>query len=133
MAHILLIDDNRDNRNVTELILVDAGHTVVSAGDGIRGVQIAICVNPDLILMDLCLPVLDGWEATRRLKATTTTCHIPVIAFTAQVDDESLARAHAAGCVAVIAKPFDLDALLAAIARVLRQPPPTDYPQGISA
>jgi CheY-like chemotaxis protein len=119
MAHILLIEDYRDNRDVTELILADAGHTVVSARDGAAGLRLAARAHPDLILMDLALPVLDGWEATRRLKANPCTCHIPVVAFTAQVDEVALSRAMAAGCTAVISKPFELEDLLDNITCVL--------------
>jgi two-component system cell cycle response regulator DivK len=119
MAHILLIEDYQDTRDVTELILIDAGHTVVSAGDGKLGLHLAARVQPDLILMDLNLPLLDGWEATRRLKANPLTQHIPVVAFTAYVADEELARAMTAGCEAVIAKPFELDALLTQVAALL--------------
>ena len=119
MAHILIIEDNRDNRDVTELVLADAGYTVVSAGDGLRGLEIALHAHPDLILMDLALPLLDGWEATCRLKTNPTTQHIPVVAFTAQVDQDALTRAVAAGCVAVIAKPFEIDTLLHDVEAVL--------------
>jgi two-component system, cell cycle response regulator DivK len=121
MAHILIIEDNRDNRDVTELILADAGYTVVSAGDGIRGLAIAMHVHPDLILMDLTLPRLDGWETTRHLKANPTTRHIPIIAFTAHVMHDDIARAVAAGCVAVIAKPFEISTFLSQIEAVLAQ------------
>jgi two-component system, cell cycle response regulator DivK len=121
MAHILIIEDNRDNRDVTELILLDAGYTVVSAGDGLRGLAIALHAHPDLILMDLVLPHLDGWEITRHLKANPATRHIPIIAFTAHVLPEDIARALAAGCVAVIAKPFEISTFLSQVEAVLAQ------------
>ncbi len=69
MAHILIIDDHRDIRALTELILLDADQTVSSAPDGVRGVQRAVSDQPDLILMDLALPFLDGWAATRQRPA----------------------------------------------------------------
>jgi two-component system cell cycle response regulator DivK len=119
MAHILLIEDYRDTRDVTELILIEAGHTVRSARDGMQAVECAAHDQPDLILMDLTLPLLDGWEATCRLKANPTTRHIPVVAFTAQVDQDALTRALAAGCVAVIAKPFEIDTLLSELVALL--------------
>ena len=119
MPHILLIEDYRDNREVAKLILNDAGYRVTTAGDGLRGVQIAIQCHPDLVLMDLALPWLNGWEATQRLKATPATCSIPVVAFTAHVLPDDLARARAAGCSAVIAKPFEIDTLLSQIAVLL--------------
>jgi two-component system, cell cycle response regulator DivK len=119
MAHILIIEDYRDNRDVTKLILADAGHTVSSASDGVRGLYLAARDQPDLILMDLALPRLDGWTATRRLKTYPLTWHIPVVAFTAHVTQEDIARAGAAGCVAVITKPFEIDTLLTTVATVL--------------
>ena len=119
MALILLIEDYRDNRDVTKLILADAGHRVSSASDGVRGLYLAARDQPDLILMDLALPGLDGWAATQRLKAYPLTWHIPVVAFTAHVTHEDIARARAAGCVAVITKPFEIDTLLNTIALVL--------------
>ena len=120
MASILLIEDNPDNRELTELILTEAGHQVATAKDGIHGLYLAARDQPDVILMDLALPKLDGWAATQRLKAYPATCHIPVIAFTAHVIEEDLERARAAGCVAVVAKPFDIDVLLDEIAAVER-------------
>lgn len=112
MAHILVVEDTHDNREVAELILRDAGYTVQSAADGESGITAASAERPDLILMDLSLPWVDGWEATRRLKANPDTCDIPVIAFTAHVLEGDTERARAAGCAAVIAKPFDIDVFL---------------------
>jgi CheY-like chemotaxis protein len=112
MAHILVVEDTHDNREVAELILRDAGYTVKSASDGESGITAASVERPDLILMDLSLPWVDGWEATRRLKANPDTCDIPVIAFTAHVLEGDAERARAAGCAAVIAKPFDIDMFL---------------------
>ena len=119
MQHILVVEDYRDNREVAKLILSDAGYDVSTAGDGLRGVQMAIQYHPDLVLMDLSLPWLNGWEATQRLKATPATRSIPVVAFTAHVLPDDLARARAAGCSAVIAKPFEIDTLLSEIAALL--------------
>lgn len=124
MAHILIIDDYPDNRDVTQLILADAGHTVSSANDGIRGLYLAARDQPDLILMDLALPRLDGWTATQCLKAYPLTRHIPVVAFTAHVTQEEIVSASAAGCVAVITKPFEIDTLLNTVATVLALPAP---------
>jgi two-component system, cell cycle response regulator DivK len=121
MPHILLIEDYRDTREVAELILSDAGYIVTTTGDGLRGVAMAAQCQPDLVLMDLGLPYLDGWQATQRIKATPTTQHIPVIAFTAYVTPEELTRAITAGCDAVIAKPFEIDILLHNVATVLAQ------------
>jgi two-component system, cell cycle response regulator DivK len=124
MFHILVVEDYRDNREVAKLILSDAGYHVSTAGDGLQGVRMAIQYHPDLVLMDLSLPWLNGWQATQRLKATPATRSIPVVAFTAHVLPDDLARARAAGCSAVIAKPFEIDMLLNAIAVLLTQPAP---------
>jgi len=133
MAHILIIDDYRDIRVLTELILSDAGHTVISARDGVRGVQLAVSDQPDLILMDLALPCLDGCAATRQLKANPGTQHIPVVAFTVQITQDALARAGAAGCVTVIPKPFEIDRLLHEVAAVLAQQVPPGGRQPVGA
>src|SRR4051794_40306771 len=108
MPHILIVEDYRDNREVTELILQDAGYQVTTAMNGLRGVQLATQITPDLILMDLGMPVLNGWEATRRLKASSATCSIPIIGLTAFVSPEHLDSARDAGCMTVIAKPFEI-------------------------
>src|SRR5262245_24655032 len=112
MAYILLVEDTQDNRAIAELILRDAGHTVLSVADGESGMAAAADLHPDLILMDLALPCVDGWEATRRIKANPATRDIPVVAFTAHVLQEDADRAREAGCAAVIAKPFEIGALL---------------------
>lgn len=112
MASVLVVEDYRDSRSVVELILRDALHSVMTAPDGVVGVELALRIKPDVILMDLAMPNMDGFEATRQLKASPTTCSIPVIAFTAQVDEDSIKQAVRAGCVAVIAKPFEIDTLL---------------------
>ena len=121
MAHILVVEDARDNRTIAELILQSAGHTVVSVGDGASAVAMAASTRPDAILMDLSLPQLDGWEATRRLKANPSTKDIPVIAFTAHTLPSDLERARAAGCATVIAKPFEIDFFLAQIDALLAE------------
>jgi two-component system, cell cycle response regulator DivK len=121
MAHILIVEDAPDNRTIAELILQNAGHTVVSVGDGASAVCVAVITQPDAILMDLSLPQLDGWEATRRLKANPATRDIPVIAFTAHILPSDLDRARAAGCATVIAKPFEIDVFLAQIDALLDQ------------
>jgi CheY-like chemotaxis protein len=133
MFHILVVEDYRDNREVARLILSDAGYNVSTAGDGLRGVQLAIQCHPDLVLMDLSLPRLNGWEATQRLKATPATRFIPVVAFTAHVLPDDLARAHAAGCSAVIAKPFEIDTLLNEIAALLAQPARQQWRRSVGA
>jgi two-component system, cell cycle response regulator DivK len=121
MAYILLVEDTQDNREIAEIILRDAGHTVLSVADGASGMIAAVTAQPDLILMDLALPKIDGWEATRRIKANPATRDIPVIAFTAHVLQEEAERARAAGCAAVIAKPFEIDMLLEQIDTLISQ------------
>src|SRR5689334_13348392 len=121
MAHILIVEDAPDNRAIAELILQNAGHTVTSVGDGASAVCVAASLRPDAILMDLSLPQLDGWEATRRLKANPATCDIPVIAFTAHILPSDIERARAAGCATVIAKPFEIDEFLAQVAELIDQ------------
>ena len=130
MPHILIIEDYRDTREVTALILNDAGYTVTTAGDGLLGVQLAVQWLPDLVLMDLALPRMNGWDVTERLKATPATQHIPVVAFTAHVLPEDISRACVAGCCAVITKPFDIDALLTAIATMLAPSTERAYSRG---
>jgi CheY-like chemotaxis protein len=121
MAYILLVEDTQDNRAIAELILREAGHTVLSVADGESGMAAAAALHPDLILMDLALPFVDGWEATRRLKADPATRDIPVVAFTAHVLQEDADRAREAGCIALIAKPFEIDALLGQIDALVEQ------------
>ena len=121
MAYILLVEDTQDNRAIAELILRDAGHTVLSVADGESGMAAAAALHPDVILMDLALPFVDGWEATRRLKANPATRDIPVVAFTAHVLQEDADRAREAGCVAVIAKPFEINTLLNQIDALVEQ------------
>ena len=119
MAHILIIEDDRDIQNITELILADAGHVVVRADDGLSGVALATCIQPDLILMDLALPQIDGWQATRQLKANPKTHHIPIIIFTAIVQLDEGKQAINEGCAAVIIKPFEVNDLVEVITAVL--------------
>lgn len=122
MAHILIVEDAPDNRSIAELILRDAGHTVIGVGDGKSAIVAAVDDHPDIILMDLSLPLLDGWETTRRLKSDPATRDIPVIAFTAHILPNDIDRAIAAGCASVIAKPFEISFFLSQI-NALIQPP----------
>ena len=115
MAKILLVEDNEMNRDMLSRRLQSRGYTVVMATDGAEGVHVACDQKPDLILMDLTLPVVDGWEATRQLKANETTQKIPVIALTAHamVSDEQ--KAKEAGCDDFETKPIELPRLLGKI------------------
>ena len=116
---ILYVEDNEDNIYVLESRLKRQGHAVLIARDGASGVQTAVTEKPDVILMDLSLPVLDGWEATRQLKATSQTRHIPVIALTANAMAGDREKALAAGCDDFDTKPIVLSRLLDKISAVL--------------
>jgi CheY-like chemotaxis protein len=112
---ILYVEDNDDNIYMLQRRLTRAGHTVLIARDGAQGVEMAGAEQPDLILMDLGLPVLDGWEATRRIKAAPRSRHIPVIAITANAMTGDKEKAMAAGCDDFDTKPIDLPRLLGKI------------------
>src|SRR5258708_22240140 len=109
---ILYVEDNEDNVYVLKSRLVRAGYTVVIAADGAQGVTMAAAEQPNLILMDLSLRVLDGWEATRRIKAAPETRHIPVIALTAHAMAGDREKAIAAGCDDFDTKPVVMSRLL---------------------
>jgi CheY-like chemotaxis protein len=109
---ILYVEDNDDNIFVLKSRLSRAGFTVLIAKDGAQGVAMATSEQPDLILMDLSLPVLDGWEATRRIKSAPGTRHIPVIAITAHAMLGDREQALAAGCDDFDTKPVELPRLL---------------------
>jgi len=123
VAHILIVEDAPDNRNIAELILLDAGHSVVCVGDGASALTTAARIQPDVILMDLSLPRLDGWEATRQLKSNPATSTIPVIAFTAHTLPGDIERARAAGCSSIISKPFEIDFFLKQINLLIERRP----------
>jgi CheY-like chemotaxis protein len=112
---ILYVEDNEDNIYMLKNRLTRAGHTVVIAKDGAQGVAMALSERPDMILMDLSLPVLDGWQATRQIKATPDTKHIPVIALTANAMAGDREKALAAGCDDYDTKPVELPRLLGKI------------------
>jgi CheY-like chemotaxis protein len=112
---ILYVEDNEDNVFMLKNRLTRAGHTVVVATDGAQGVAMALSEQPDMILMDLSLPVLDGWQATRQIKATPDTKHIPVIALTADAMAGDREKALAAGCDDYDTKPVELPRLLGKI------------------
>ena len=112
---ILYVEDNDDNIYVLENRLKRAGFNVMIARDGAQGVTMAIAEKPDLILMDLSLPVLDGWEATRRIKAAQETKRIPIIALSAHAMAGDQEKALAAGCDDFDTKPVELQRLLGKI------------------
>lgn len=114
---ILVVEDQEDNRRILRDLLTTAGYELIEAEDGEGGLSAAAAHRPDLILMDIQLPGLDGYEATRRLKADPVLCAIPIIVVTSYAlsgDDE---RARAAGCDAYVTKPFSPRKLLATVRR----------------
>ena len=116
---ILYVEDNDDNIYMLKSRLTRAGYTVVIATDGAQGVALAASEQPDLVLMDLSLPVLDGWEATRRLKAAEETRAIPIIALSAHAMPGDREKALEAGCDDYDPKPIKLPGLLAKIRALL--------------
>ncbi|HLF39992.1 MAG TPA: response regulator [Acidimicrobiia bacterium] len=119
MRKILLVEDNEMNRDMLARRLARKGYEVAVAADGEEGVAMARADVPDLILMDMSLPILDGWEATRRLKADQATRATPVIALTAHAMAGDKERALDAGCDDYDTKPIDLPGLLAKIEALL--------------
>jgi two-component system cell cycle response regulator DivK len=126
MTKILLVEDNEMNRDMLSRRLERRGYQVVLATDGQAGVDLAASEAPDLVLMDMSLPVLDGWEATRRLKAAPDTRHIPVIALTAHAMSSDRDRALEAGCDEYDTKPIELPRLLGKIEALLAAAPEAD-------
>jgi CheY-like chemotaxis protein len=119
MSKILLVEDNEMNRDMLSRRLERKGFEVVIAVDGQAGVDMASTTSPDIILMDLSLPVMDGWEATRRIKADPATQGIPVIALTAHAMKEDEQKARDAGCDDYDTKPVNLNRLLDKIGNLL--------------
>jgi CheY-like chemotaxis protein len=115
MATILLVEDNEMNRDMVAQYLGYYGYMVLTAEDGAAAVALARRAAPDLILMDMSLPVLDGWEATRQLKADPATSHIPVIALTAHAMAVDRQMSFDAGCDDYEGKPIDFARLLSKI------------------
>ncbi len=116
---ILVVEDQEDNRRIVRDLLTSVGYEVIEAVTGEEGVKMAVAHTPDLILMDIQLPGLDGYEATRRIKANPALRHIPIIAVTsyALAGDETKTRS--AGCDGYVAKPFSPRQLLAKINELL--------------
>jgi two-component system, cell cycle response regulator DivK len=126
MPRLLLVEDNEENRDGLSRHLRRKGYEVLVAADGRQGVEAARTLAPDLILMDMSLPILDGWEATRLLKATADTRHIPVIALTAHAMAGDREKALEAGCDEYDTKPIEFARLLGKIQALLDRAPPTD-------
>jgi len=124
MARILLVEDNEMNRDMLSRRLQRKGHEVLMAADGMQAILMAESESPDLILLDMSLPVIDGWEAARRLKAQASTKQVPVIALTAHAMAGDREKALAAGCDDYDTKPVDFPQLLAKIDRLVGPPRP---------
>ena len=116
---ILYVEDNEDNIFMLKNRLTRAGFTMIIATDGAQGVAMASSERPDMILMDLSLPVIDGWEATRRVKADDATRSVPVIGLTAHAMAGDREKAIEAGCDDYDTKPVELDRLIGKIERLI--------------
>jgi two-component system, cell cycle response regulator DivK len=115
MKRVLVVEDTEDNRQIIRDLLTSAGYEMIEAINGEQGATMAAEHRPDLILMDIQLPVLDGYEATRRIKADPALRHIPVIAVTSYALSGDEERTREAGCDAYVAKPFSPRLLLAKV------------------
>jgi CheY-like chemotaxis protein len=120
MPKILLVEDNEMNRDMLSRRLTRNGYEVSIAVDGQQGADMALSERPDLILMDMSLPVIDGWEATRRIKANDATRRIPVIALTAHAMAGDREKAMEVGCEDYDTKPVEISRLLGKIAALLK-------------
>ncbi|HTA70422.1 MAG TPA: response regulator [Bryobacteraceae bacterium] len=119
MTRLLIVEDNEMNRDMLCRRLARRGYEVLVACDGIQGIEVARSQQPDLILMDLSLPEMDGWTATRILKSETSTRHIPVVALTAHAMETDREKALAAGCDAFDTKPVEIGRLIEIMNRLL--------------
>ena len=118
-TRILVVEDQADNRRILHDLLSSVGYEILEAVTGDEGVTLATTQHPDLILMDIQLPGMDGYEATRRIKADPVLHHIPIIAVTSYALSGDDAQAFAAGCDSYVAKPFSPRALLAKVREYL--------------
>jgi CheY-like chemotaxis protein len=121
LPRILVVEDDEMNRDSLTRLLRRRGYELLTASDGVEGVMVGESEMPDLILMDMSLPVLDGWEATRRLKAAPKTQAIPIIALTAHAMAADRDKALAAGCDDYDSKPIELKRLLPKIEALLQR------------
>jgi CheY-like chemotaxis protein len=121
MSKILLVEDNEMNRDMLSRRLQRKGHQVLVALDGVQGVEVAQSQNPDLILMDMSLPIMDGWQATQQLKAAPETSGIPIIALTAHAMAGDRERCLEVGCDDYDTKPVEFSRLLSKIQALLEK------------
>src|SRR5262245_51558087 len=120
---VLVVDDYLDGREMVAEYLAFRGFVVCEASDGIEALELARRLQPEIVLMDLRMPGMDGWEATRRLKRDPKTCHIPIVALTAHALTPEINTARQAGCDAVIAKPCDISVLADSLIKMLKKGP----------
>lgn len=128
--HILLVEDNADNQFIYKMVLQHSGYTVTTANDGITGLAKAKADRPDLILMDVAIPGVDGWQATSALKKDAATSGIPIIILTAHALATDRARASEVGANGYISKPAEPKTVLAAVENMLADP---EYRIGLTA
>jgi CheY-like chemotaxis protein len=119
VATVLVIEDNQDNVDVVTRFLQREGYRVLHATDGAKGVTIAKTLRPDLILMDLSMPEMTGWEAAAAIRSNTPTAHVPIIAVTAHAFAEDVSRAMQAGCDSFVTKPVVYPRLMRKIRSML--------------
>jgi two-component system cell cycle response regulator DivK len=119
MAKVLLVEDNRDNRDIYRTILEYAGHAVIEAVNGAEALPFALSEHPDLIVMDVTMPIMDGLEATRRLRADTSTRNIPILILTAHALSSDVTDAMEAGATSYLSKPCAPRTVLEEVARLL--------------
>ena len=129
-SRVLVIDDDPDVGRLVRLILELEGHEVVLTDDGLRGLAAAQHQRPDAIVLDLMMPVMDGYEVLKQLQADPRTCDVPVVVLSAVTLRETRERVEGAGAVAFIAKPFDADQLSRAVASVIQRPTMSDSRTG---
>jgi CheY-like chemotaxis protein len=120
MKKILIVEDVEFNRDLLVQLLED-DYELLTAADGAVGIELAEREHPDLILMDLSLPVIDGWEATRQIKANEALCHIPVVALTAHAMQGDAEKARECGCDDYLSKPLDEDLLFEKLRQFLER------------
>lgn len=125
---VLLVEDNADNRVIYSTILRHVGHAVAEASTGDEGVRLARELKPALILMDVAMPGISGWEATRLIKADPETAHIPVVALTAHAMAEDRRTAEEVGCDGYLAKPIEPRRVVEEVARLLAPTSATPAP-----
>lgn len=116
---MLLVEDNEDNRTIYSTVLRHLGYQVIEAQDGVQAVDLARSEHPDLILMDISIPGMDGWEATRVLRQDPATQEIPIIALTAHALPDDRKRATEVGFTSYLAKPIEPNAVVAEVRRLL--------------